>query len=247
MAIAPKVPIDTSAFTVEQVFYRSKDGTRVPMFIASKRGLVKNGQTPLMLYGYGGFNIAQQPAFSVPVLVWLEMGGAYAVANLRGGSEYGEAWHSAGTRLQKQNVFDDFIAAAQWLIDQKYTSTPKLAIRGRSNGGLLVGAAITQRPDLFGAALPAVGVLDMLRFHLFTIGRAWVSEYGCSEKPEEFAWLHEYSPLHNVKAGTRYPATLIMTAGVDEGVHCEWWTLPCPDRCCVGAGIAAGVRRRSAA
>ena len=159
----------------------------MPMFIASKRNLVKNGQTPVMLYGYGGFNIAQQPAFSVPVLVWLEMGGAFAVANLRGGSEYGEAWHSAGTKLQKQNVFDDFIAAAQWLIDEKYTSTPKLAIRGRSNGGLLVGAALTQRPDLFGAALPAVGVLDMLRYHTPSANaRQWSSDYGLSENEAEF-------------------------------------------------------------
>ncbi len=184
---APKLAVDTSAFVTEQVFYRSKDGTRVPMFITSKRNLVKDGQTPVMLYGYGGFNIAQQPAFSVPVLVWLEMGGAFAVANLRGGSEYGEAWHSAGTKLQKQNVFDDFIAAAQWLIDEKYTSTPKLAIRGRSNGGLLVGAALTQRPDLFGAALPAVGVLDMLRYHTPSANaRQWSSDYGLSENEAEF-------------------------------------------------------------
>ena len=159
----------------------------MPMFITRKRDFVRNGQAPLMLYGYGGFNIAQQPAFSVPVLVWLEMGGVYAVANLRGGSEYGEAWHSAGTKLQKQNVFDDFIAAAEWLIAEKYTSTPKLAIRGRSNGGLLVGAAMTQRPDLFGAALPAVGVLDMLRYHTPSANaRQWSSDYGLSENAAEF-------------------------------------------------------------
>jgi prolyl oligopeptidase len=216
---APKVAIDTSAFAVEQVFYRSKDGTRVPMFIASKRNLVKNGQTPLMLYGYGGFNIPQQPAFSVPVMVWLEMGGAFAVANLRGGSEYGEAWHTAGTKLQKQNVFDDFIAAAQWLIDQKYTSTPKLAIRGRSNGGLLVGAVLTQRPDLFGAALPGVGVLDMLRYHTPSANaRQWSGDYGLSENPEQFRALYAYSPVHNVRPGTCYPPTLVTTADHDDRV-----------------------------
>jgi prolyl oligopeptidase len=216
---APKVPIDTSAFTVEQVFYRSKDGTRVPMFIASKRGLVKNGQTPLMLYGYGGFNAAQQPAFSVPVLVWLEMGGAFAVANLRGGSEYGEEWHRAGTKLQKQNVFDDFISAAQWLIDEKYTSTPKLAIRGRSNGGLLVGAVMTQRPDLFGAALPGVGVLDMLRYHTASANaRQWSTDYGLSENEAEFKALYAYSPVHNVREGTCYPSTLVTTADRDDRV-----------------------------
>lgn len=216
---APKLAVDTSAFVTEQVFYRSKDGTRVPMFISSKRGLVKNGQAPVMLYGYGGFNVAQQPAFSVPVLVWLEMGGAFAVANLRGGSEYGEAWHSAGTKLQKQNTFDDFIAAAQWLIDEKYTSTPKLAIRGRSNGGLLVGAALTQRPDLFGAALPAVGVLDMLRYHTpSSNARQWSSDYGLSENEAEFRALYAYSPVHNVHAGTCYPPTLVTTADHDDRV-----------------------------
>jgi prolyl oligopeptidase len=216
---APKVSIDTRAYQVEQVFYRSKDGTRVPMFIASKRNLVKNGQTPVMLYGYGGFNIAQQPTFSVPVMVWLEMGGAFAVANLRGGSEYGEAWHSAGTKLQKQNVFDDFISAAQWLIDQKYTSTPKLAIRGRSNGGLLVGAALTQRPDLFGAALPAVGVLDMLRYDTpSSNARQWSSDYGLSDNQAEFQALYAYSPVHNVHDGTCYPPTLVTTADHDDRV-----------------------------
>jgi prolyl oligopeptidase len=172
-----------------------------------------------MLYGYGGFNIAQQPAFSVPVLVWLEMGGVYAVANLRGGSEYGEAWHSAGTKLEKQNVFDDFIAAAQYLIAEKYTSTPKLAIRGRSNGGLLVGAAITQRPDLFGAALPAVGVLDMLRYHTPSANaRQWSSDYGLSENPAEFRAQLAYSPVHNVRQGTCYPPTLVTTADHDDRV-----------------------------
>jgi prolyl oligopeptidase len=216
---APKVAVDTSAFVTQQVFYRSKDGTRVPMFISSKRNLVKNGQTPLLLYGYGGFNIAQQPAFSVPVMVWLEMGGAFAVANLRGGSEYGESWHSAGTKLQKQNVFDDFIAAAQWLIDEKYTSTPKLAIRGRSNGGLLVGAALTQRPDLFGAALPGVGVLDMLRYHTpSSNARQWSSDYGLSENEAEFRAMYAYSPVHNAHTGTCYPPTLVTTADHDDRV-----------------------------
>jgi prolyl oligopeptidase len=216
---APQVAFDRNTFVTEQVFYRSKDGTRVPMFITSKRGLVKNGQTPVMLYGYGGFNAAQQPDFSVPVLVWLEMGGAFAVANLRGGSEYGEAWHRAGTKLQKQNVFDDFIAAAQWLIDEKYTSPSKLAIRGRSNGGLLVGAVLTQRPDLFGAALPAVGVLDMLRYHMpSSNARQWSSDYGLSENEAEFHALYAYSPLHNVRSGTCYPPTLVTTADRDDRV-----------------------------
>jgi len=216
---APQVAFDRNTFVTEQVFYRSKDGTRVPMFITSKRGHVKNGQTPVMLYGYGGFNAAQQPDFSVPVLVWLEMGGAFAVANLRGGSEYGEAWHRAGTKLQKQNVFDDFIAAAQWLIDEKYTSPSKLAIRGRSNGGLLVGAVLTQRPDLFGAALPAVGVLDMLRYHMpSSNARQWSSDYGLSENEAEFHALYAYSPLHNVRSGTCYPPTLVTTADRDDRV-----------------------------
>jgi prolyl oligopeptidase len=216
---APKFAADLSAYITEQVFYRSKDGAQVPMFITRRRDFVRNGQAPLMLYGYGGFNIAQQPAFSVPVLVWLEMGGVYAVANLRGGSEYGEAWHSAGTKLEKQNVFDDFIAAAQYLIAEKYTSTPKLAIRGRSNGGLLVGAAITQRPDLFGAALPAVGVLDMLRYHTPSANaRQWSSDYGLSENPAEFRAQLAYSPVHNVRQGTCYPPTLVTTADHDDRV-----------------------------
>jgi prolyl oligopeptidase len=216
---APKYPADTQAYLTEQVFYTSKDGTRVPMFIVRKRDFVKDGQAPLMLYGYGGFNLAQQPAFSTPVLVWLEMGGVFALANIRGGSEYGEEWHSAGTKLNKQNVFDDFIAAAEWLIAEKYTSTPKLAIRGRSNGGLLVAAAITQRPDLFGAALPAVGVLDMLRYHTpSSNARQWSSDYGLSEDKEEFEALYAYSPLHRLKEGTCYPPTLITTADRDDRV-----------------------------
>ena len=197
----------------------SKDGTRVPMFISRKKNLVKDGQAPVMLYGYGGFGSPQQPSFSVPVLVWLEMGGVYAVANLRGGSEYGEAWHSAGTKLHKQNVFDDFIGAAQWLIDEKYTSPQKLAVRGRSNGGLLVGAVLTQRPDLFGATLPAVGVLDMLRYHTPSANaRQWATDYGLSENQDEFRAQYAYSPLHNVHPGTCYPPTLVTTAERDDRV-----------------------------
>ncbi len=215
---APKLAADTGQFEVKQVFYRSKDGTRVPMFIAHKKGLALNGQNPVQLYGYGGFSIAQQPAFSVPVLVWLEMGGVYAVANLRGGSEYGEAWHEAGTKLHKQNVFDDFIAAAQYLVDQKYTAPSKIAIRGRSNGGLLVGAALTQRPDLFGAALPGVGVLDMLRYHTPSANaRQWSSDYGLSENEAEFRAQLAYSPLHNVHK-VCYPPTLVTTADRDDRV-----------------------------
>jgi len=215
---APKLAADTSRFEVKQVFYKSKDGTRVPMFIAHKKGLALNGQNFVQLYGYGGFNIAQQPSFSVPVLVWLEMGGVYAVANLRGGSEYGEAWHEAGTRLHKQNVFDDFIAAAEYLVAEKYTSPAKIAIRGRSNGGLLVGAALTQRPDLFGAALPAVGVLDMLRYHTASANaRQWSSDYGLSENEAEFRAQLAYSPLHNVHK-VCYPPTLVTTADRDDRV-----------------------------
>jgi prolyl oligopeptidase len=216
---APKLAVDTSAFVTEQVFYRSKDGTRVPMFITRKRDLVKDGSSPTMLYGYGGFNVAQQPSFSVPVLVWLEMGGTYATANLRGGSEYGEDWHRAGTKLKKQNVFDDFIAAAEWLIAEKYTSKEKLSIRGRSNGGLLVGAVMTQRPDLFGAALPAVGVLDMLRYHTpSSNARQWSGDYGLSEDEAEFRAQYAYSPVHNVREGTCYPPTLVTTADRDDRV-----------------------------
>jgi prolyl oligopeptidase len=200
------------------VFYRSKDGTRVPMFITSKRNLVKNGQTPFMLYGYGGFNLAQQPAFSVPVVVWLEMGGAFAVANLRGGSEYGEAWHQAGMLDQKQNVFDDLIAVLEFLVREKYTSPSRLGIMGDSNGGLLVGAVMEQRPDLMAVALPGVGVMDMLRFDKFTGGRYWTTEYGSASNPAQFATLRKYSPLHNLKPGTCYPATLITTADHDDRV-----------------------------
>jgi prolyl oligopeptidase len=214
----PKVDFDPSLYETKQVFYNSKDGTRVPMFLTYKKGLKLDGQNPTLLYAYGGFDISLTPFFSVPNLVWLEMGGVYAQPNLRGGGEYGEDWHLAGTKLHKQNVFDDFIAAAEWLIANQYTSTPKLAISGRSNGGLLIGACETQRPDLFGATLPGVGVMDMLRFHKFTIGWAWTSDYGSSDNPEEFKALYAYSPLHNLKAGTKYPPTFIVTADHDDRV-----------------------------
>ncbi|MEL6165020.1 MAG: prolyl oligopeptidase family serine peptidase, partial [Cyanobacteria bacterium J06628_3] len=205
-------------YETKQIFYKSKDGTQVPMFIVHKKGLKLDGNNPTYLYGYGGFNFSLTPSFSVSSLIWMEMGGVYVVANIRGGGEYGEEWHQAGMKDKKQNVFDDFIAAAEWLINNGYTKSEKLAIAGGSNGGLLVGACMTQRPDLFGAALPAVGVMDMLRFHKFTIGWAWVPEYGSSENPEEFKTLYNYSPLHNLKPGTAYPATLITTADHDDRV-----------------------------
>jgi prolyl oligopeptidase len=188
------------------------------MFLTMKKGTVLDGNNPTILYGYGGFNISETPAFSPANLVWLEMGGIYAVANIRGGGEYGTEWHQAGMLDRKQNVFDDFIAAAEYLIKEKYTSTPKLAISGASNGGLLVGAVLTQRPDLFGAALPAVGVMDMLRFQKFTIGWAWTPDYGSSDDPKQFDFLRKYSPLQNIKPGTRYPATLVTTADHDDRV-----------------------------
>ncbi len=212
------VDFNPNDYETQQIFYPSKDGTLIPMFITYKKGIELNGNNPTILYGYGGFNISLTPSFSISRLVWLEMGGVYAIANLRGGGEYGEDWHQAGTKLNKQNVFDDFIAAAEWLIEKGYTSASKLAIMGGSNGGLLVGACMTQRPDLFAAALPAVGVLDMLRFHKFTIGWAWCSDYGSPENPEEFQTLYAYSPLHNLKPGTPYPATLITTADHDDRV-----------------------------
>ena len=215
---APAIDFDPSGYETKQVFYISKDGTRVPMFITHKKGLRLDGSNPTYLYGYGGFNISLTPSFSVAMLVWLELGGVYAVPNLRGGGEYGEEWHQAGMHDKKQNVFDDFIAAAEYLIAQGYTSPAKLAIAGGSNGGLLVGAAITQRPELFGAALPAVGVMDMLRFHKFTIGWAWVTDYGSADSAAQFPYLYKYSPLHNIRAGTRYPATLVTTADHDDRV-----------------------------
>src|SRR3954470_14217469 len=214
----PKVDFKSNEFITEQVFYSSKDGTKVPMFLTYRKGLEKNGNNPTLLYGYGGFDISITPSFSPSVATWLQMGGVYAVANLRGGGEYGEEWHLAGTKLQKQNVFDDFIAAGEWLIANKYTSTPKLAISGRSNGGLLIGAVENQRPDLWGATLPGVGVMDMLRFQKFTIGWAWTSDFGSSDNAEEFKALIKYSPLHNIKPGTKYPPTLITTADHDDRV-----------------------------
>jgi prolyl oligopeptidase len=214
----PTVKFSPEAYETTQVFYASKDGTKIPMFLTFKKGLPRSGQNPTLLYGYGGFNVSMTPGFSPANIAWLEMGGIYAVANLRGGGEYGKAWHDGGRLGTKQNVFDDFIAAAEYLIAEKYTSTPKLAISGGSNGGLLVGACMTQRPELFGAALPAVGVMDMLRFHKFTIGWAWKSDYGSSETKEGFETLVEYSPLHNLKPGTRYPATLVTTADHDDRV-----------------------------
>jgi len=213
-----EVDFNPDDYVTDQVFYESKDGTRVPMFITHRKGLKKEGKNQVLLYGYGGFNISLTPRFSVSRLAWMEMGGVFAMPNLRGGGEYGEPWHKAGTKLQKQNVFDDFIAAAEWLIDHKYTTSSRLAIQGGSNGGLLVGACMTQRPDLFGACLPAVGVMDMLRFHQFTAGRFWVDDYGSAENPEEFQALLAYSPLQNLKPGTSYPATLVTTADTDDRV-----------------------------
>lgn len=209
----PKVAFEPRTFETRQVFYASKDGTRVPLMIVGRKGLALDGSHPTILYGYGGFNVAQTPAFSVSTIAWLELGGVYAVANLRGGGEYGRAWHEAGMLSRKQNVFDDFVGAAEWLIENKYTSAEKLAIRGGSNGGLLVGAALTQRPELFAAAVPAVGVMDMLRYHKFTIGWAWVSEFGSADNPEQFQALFKYSPLHNLKPDGKYPATLITKIG----------------------------------
>jgi prolyl oligopeptidase len=213
-----KVDFNPADYEVKRVFYTSKDGTRVPMFITHKKGIKLDGTNPTHLYSYGGFNVPMTPGFSVSNLVWMEMGGIYAQPSIRGGNEYGEQWWKAGTKLQKQNVFDDFIAAGEYLVKEKYTSPSKLAISGGSNGGLLVGAVLNQRPDLFGAAMPAVGVMDMLRFHKFTIGWAWTSDYGSPENPEEFAVLYKYSPLHNIKAGGNYPAVMVTTADHDDRV-----------------------------
>jgi len=214
----PQVAFDPSDYEMSQIFYASKDGTQIPMFLAHKTGLALDGGNPTYLYGYGGFDVSLTPSFSPAQIVWMEMGGILAVPNLRGGGEYGAAWHEAGIKEKKQNVFDDFISAAEWLISHKYTSTPKLAIGGGSNGGLLVGACLVQRPDLFGACLPAVGVLDMLRFQKFTIGWAWTSDYGSADNPADFAYLYAYSPLHTLKPGTSYPATLVTTGDHDDRV-----------------------------
>jgi prolyl oligopeptidase len=214
----PEVKFDPSAYETKQVFYASKDGTRVPMFIVHKKGLALDGKNPTFLTAYGGFNISNTPGFSAANIILLENGGVYALANLRGGGEYGEAWHKAGMLDKKQNVFDDFIAAAEYLIREKYTSTPRLAIEGASNGGLLVGAVMTQRPELFGVAFPAVGVMDMLRYHKFTVGWGWAVEYGSSDKEDQFGYLYKYSPLHNLRPGVCYPATMVTTADHDDRV-----------------------------
>src|SRR3954447_2806183 len=213
-----KVAMNPADYEVKQVFYTNRDGTKVPMFLSYKKGLKLDGNNPTLLYGYGGFDISMTPGFSISRLTWMNMGGVYAVANLRGGGEYGEAWHEAGTKLHKQNVFDDFIAAAEYLIKNNYTKPAKLAVQGGSNGGLLIGAVETQRPDLFGATLPAVGVMDMLRFNQFTAGRYWVDDYGSSANADEFKALYAYSPYHNIKPVTKYPATLITTADTDDRV-----------------------------
>jgi prolyl oligopeptidase len=248
-----KVKFNPDDFVVEQVFYKSKDGTRVPMFITRRKDMPFDGNNPTILYGYGGFNISLTPGFSVSRIAWLEMGGVFAQANLRGGGEYGKQWHKAGTKDKKQNVFDDFIAAAEYLIDKKYTSSKKLAIKGGSNGGLLVGACMIQRPDLFGACLPAVGVMDMLRFQKFTAGRYWTDDYGSSDNPEDFKALYAYSPYHNLKKGTKYPATLVTTADTDDRVvpghsfkftamlqHCQAGDAPVLARIETKAGHGAG-------
>ncbi|MGX5817294.1 prolyl oligopeptidase family serine peptidase [Chitinophaga lutea] len=213
-----EVKFNPDEYETKQVFFSSKDGTKVPVFLSYKKGMQRNGDNPVLLYGYGGFNIPMTPGFSVTNLFFMEQGGIYAVVNLRGGNEYGEAWHKGGMLDKKQNVFDDFIGAAEYLIKEKYTNSGKLAIRGGSNGGLLVGAAMTQRPELFKVALPAVGVMDMLRFQKFTIGWAWVVEYGSSEKADQFPYLYKYSPLHNLKKGVNYPATMVTTADHDDRV-----------------------------
>jgi len=215
---APRVGFDAGAYLTEQLFYRSRDGTRIPIFVTRRRDLPLDGSNPVLMHGYGGFNVSLTPVFSVVNLVWLELGGIYAVPNLRGGGEYGEDWHRAGMLERKQNVFDDFIAAAEFLVERGYTRPDRIAISGGSNGGLLVGAVVNQRPELFGVALPSVGVMDMLRFHLFTIGWAWVSDYGSAEDPAMFPHLLAYSPLHNIRKGACHPATLITTADHDDRV-----------------------------
>lgn len=250
---APAVNFDPSLFTTEQVFYTSKDGTKVPMFITRRKNMKLDGGNPCYLYAYGGFQINQTPAFRPSAMMFVEQGGIYCVANLRGGSEYGEAWHKAGMLENKQNVFDDFIAAAEYLIAEKYTSSDKLAIAGGSNGGLLVGACEVQRPDLYAVCLPAVGVMDMLRYHKFTIGWGWAVEYGSSENEEQFDYIYKYSPLHNIREGVKYPATLVTTADHDDRVvpahsfkfaaqmqHCQAGDAPVLIRIESNAGHGAG-------
>ena len=250
---ASEVKFDASGYTTSQVFFTSKDGTRVPMFVSHKKDLKLDGNNPCYLYGYGGFQINLTPGFSTTAAMFMEQGGVYCVVNLRGGSEYGEQWHKGGMLANKQNVFDDFIAAAEHLIAEGYTSSEKLAIAGGSNGGLLVGACMTQRPDLYAVALPAVGVMDMLRFHLFTIGHGWVVEYGCSDNAEQFEYLYKYSPLHNLREGVSYPATLVTTADHDDRVvpahsfkfaatlqHCHAGKAPVLIRIDSNAGHGAG-------
>jgi prolyl oligopeptidase len=216
----PALAFDPSLYETRQVFYASKDGTRIPMFITARRDLPRDRPHPTLLYGYGGFNISLSPSYSASTIAWLEQGGVYAVANLRGGGEYGREWHAAGTKLRKQNVFDDFIAAGEYLIREGYTSSAKLTLSGRSNGGLLVGAVVNQRPDLARVALPGVGVMDMMRFHRFTIGWAWRSDYGSADDNADMAsYLHGYSPLHTVRQGAAYPAVLVTTGDHDDRVH----------------------------
>jgi prolyl endopeptidase pep len=215
----PKVKFSLNQYTTEQVFFNSKDGTRVPMFLTYRKGLKRNGKNPVLIYGYGGFNVSLSPNFSSMRIPFLENGGVYVQVNLRGGSEYGEEWHVAGTKMQKQNVFDDFISAAEWLVSNHFTSKEHIAIMGGSNGGLLVGACMTQRPDLFKVCIPQVGVMDMLRYHKFTIGWNWAPDYGTSEDSKAmFDYLRAYSPLHNLKKGVSYPATLVTTADHDDRV-----------------------------
>jgi prolyl oligopeptidase len=215
----PEIDFDSSLYETRQVFYHSRDGTRIPMFITHRKDLKLDGSSPTLLYGYGGFNISRRPSFSVAILAWLEQGGVYALANLRGGGEYGENWHKAGMLDRKQNVFDDFIAAAEWLIENKYPNPKKLAIKGGSNGGLLTAACMLQRPDLFGAVICQVPVIDMLRYHKFTVGRYWIPEYGNAEAdPNQFRFLYAYSPLHNVKDGAEYPPILVTSADTDDRV-----------------------------
>ncbi|MBL8523244.1 MAG: S9 family peptidase, partial [Betaproteobacteria bacterium] len=214
----PTTAFDTDSFETRREFVTSKDGTKVPIFIAHRKGLKLDGSNPTLLYAYGGFNVSETPTYRVTAATWLKMGGVYVTASLRGGGEYGAEWHEAGTKLKKQNVFDDFIAAGEWLIANKYTSASKLAINGGSNGGLLVGAVLNQRPELFGAAIPQVGVMDMLRFHKFTIGWAWVSDYGSSDKEDEFKAIFKYSPLHTARRNVAYPPVLVTTADHDDRV-----------------------------